>query len=341
MPRKSKYPRLRLHVRKGKAGQSWPSWWFDMRSEGLPDISLGNDYETALKLWDELANKKPRIIGTCEEAFNAWELEVLPTYTSTETRKGYTQNLRHLRKVFNPATWDTITFPVLKQYLKKRTAKTQGNREMALFSIIWRWAYGEGYTVLPWPAAGMERSKWKNKETPREFEVTDALFAALHSAAVQPLKDAMDLASATGLRLTDVRQCTVPSGVEGRGLMVSASKTGKRVEFEIAPGSVLASLVSRRKAIKASHLMLLSTPTGRPVSARMLRDWWDEARVKAAEAYPELAAQLRAMYLRDMRKRAADLAGDLTEASKLLQHSSEAITAAHYRTRPTKVRPVR
>lgn len=342
MPRKSKYPRLRSHTRKGKAGQVWTSWYYDMRHEGKPDIPLGSDYEQALKLWDEIHNQKPRIIGTCQEAFDAWETEVLPTYTSEETRKGYGRNLKFLRPVFNTATWDSVTFPVLKQYLKKRTAKTQGNREMALFSIIWRWAFGEGYTTLPWPAAGMERSKWKNKEAPRQFEVTDALFAAVYSQAVQPLKDAMDLASATGLRLTDVRLCTMPSGGEASGLLtISASKTGKRVSFDLTASPVLSALVARRKAMKVDHLLLLSTSSGRRVSARMLRDWWDEARENAAEAHPELADDLRKMYLRDMRKRAADLAGDLKEASELLQHSSTKVTADHYRTKPTKVRPVR
>lgn len=338
MPRKSKYPRLRVHVRKGKGGQCWTSWWYDMRGEGVPDISLGSDYEQALKLWDELANKKPRIIGTIEEAFNAWEAEVLPGYASAETRKGYTQNLRHLRPVFNTATWDSITFPVLKQYLKKRTAKTQGNREMALFSIIWRWAFGEGYTTLPWPAAGMEKSRWKNKEVARTFEVTNALFAAVYESAIQPLRDCMDLATATGLRLTDCRNVLVPSG----GLLqVKANKTGKSAVFEIGSSPVLQRITTSRADLRASHLMLLSTQTGRRVSARMLRDWWDEAREKAAEAHPELADDLRKMYLRDMRKRAADLAGDLKEASELLQHSSTKVTADHYRTRPTKVRPVR
>lgn len=72
----------------------------------------------------------------------------------------------------------------------------------------------------------------------------------------------------------------------------------------------------------------------------MLRDAWDEAREKAAQAHPELADELRAMYLRDMRKRAADLAGSLQEASDLLQHSSKAVTARHYTSR-TKLRPVR
>lgn len=338
MPRKSKYPRLRVHVRKGKAGQIWSSYYYDMRHEGKPDVPLGSDYDHALKLWDELHNQKPRIIGTCQEAFDAWEKEVLPTYTSQETRKGYARNLKFLRPVFNTATWDSVTFPVLKQYLKKRTAKTQGNREMALFSIIWRWAFGEGYTTLPWPAAGMERSKWKNKEEARKFEVTDALFEAVYKEACQALRWAMDLATATGLRLADCRTVRVPSGPT---LTVSAQKTGKAVSFDVPSSPVLSRLAAERQALKANHVMLLSTPTGRPVSARMLRDWWDEAREKAAEANPELADDLRKMYLRDMRKRAADLAGDLKEASELLQHSSTKVTADHYRTKPTKVRPVR
>lgn len=51
--------------------------------------------------------------------------------------------------------------------------------------------------------------------------------------------------------------------------------------------------------------------------------------------------QIRAMYLRDMRKRAADLADDIDEASKLLQHSSKTVTATHYRTRPNELKAVR
>ena len=77
------------------------------------------------------------------------------------------------------------------------------------------------------------------------------------------------------------------------------------------------------------------------MTARMLRDRWDEAREKAAQAHPELADELRAMYLRDMRKRAADLAGSLQEASDLLQHSSTKVTSAHYRTKANRLRPVR
>jgi hypothetical protein len=104
---------------------------------------------------------------------------------------------------------------------------------------------------------------------------------------------------------------------------------------------VLQRLLTERKRSTALHLMLLTTSTGRPVSARMLRDRWDEAREKAAQAHPELADELRAMFLRDMRKRASDLAANLEEASRLLQHSSVSVTAKHYRTKATKLRPVR
>ena len=55
----------------------------------------------------------------------------------------------------------------------------------------------------------------------------------------------------------------------------------------------------------------------------------------------KLADELRAMYLRDSRKRAADLSDDTESASKLLQHSSTALTERHYRTRATKLKAVR
>lgn len=337
MPKKTAYPRLRTHVRKGAHGQVWSSWFYDRRQDGLPDVPLGNDYQEALKKWDQIHHHKPRIAGTLLEAMERWERDVLPTYGNVDTRRSYSRQLGNIRLVFGPATWDQIGMPELKGYLKKRTAKTQGNRELAVLSIVWNYARGEGLTKLPWPAAGMEKSRWKNKELPRQVEVTDALFAAVYGRADAMLRDAMDLASATGLRLTDCRTVQIPPG---ETLSVRSSKTGKRCEFSLAESPVLARLVKSRRKVSASHLMILTTSSGRSVSARMLRDRWDEAREKAANAHPELADELRAMYLRDMRKRAADLAGSLQEASELLQHSSTAVTKRHY-TSKDKLRPVR
>jgi hypothetical protein len=307
-----------------------------MRQEGEQDIPLGNDYQEAIKRWTEIHLRKPRVAGTILEAMERWELEALPGYANPETRKSYERQLANIKPVFGPATWDQIGMPELKGYLKKRTAKTQGNRELAVLSIIWNYARGEGFTKLPWPAAGLERSKWKNKESARTVEVTDQLFAACYSAAAPVLRDAMDLASATGLRLTDCRTVQIPPGDV---LRVRASKTGKNAEFSLSESPVLRRLVTERRKTSATHLMLL-TNGSRPVSIRMLQRAWDEAREKAAKVHPELADDLRKMFLRDMRKRAADLAGSLQEASDLLQHSSKAVTARHYTSR-TKLRPVR
>lgn len=339
MPKKTAHPRLRVHVRKGKGGQVWSSWYYDRRPDGLPDEPLGNDYAEAVKKWDELHNLKPRIAGTLREAFDRWIKEVLPTYESEETRKGYGRNAKTIMAWCGPKTWDAIEVADLKMYLKKRTAKTQGNREMAVMQIVWNWARTERLTKLPWPAHGMEKSKWRNKEHPRQLEVSDAVFAAVYLAASPMLKDAMDIATATGLRLTDLRQVLMPTN----GLLhIRASKTGKSASYEIASSPVLQRVVETRLTTKATHLMLLSTPSGHPVSARMLRERWEEARQKAM-TNPDnaaIAADIKAMYMRDLRKRAAALAEDMEAASKLLQHSSKAVTEKHYR-RGDKLRPVR
>jgi hypothetical protein len=336
MPKKTAYPRLRTHVRKGAKGQVWVSYFYDNRPE--KDIPLGSDYDEAIKQWREIHEHKPRISGTLLEAMTQWEDEALKSYSNAETRKSYWRQLQNLKPVFGPATWDQVEMPQLVEYLEKRSAKTQANREMAVLSIVWNYARKKGYTKLPWPAAGMEKSKWKNKEQARQVEVTDVLFAAIYSKAHPVLRDCRDLATTTGLRLTDCRTVQIPPGDV---LRVRASKTGKQAEFSLQESPVLRRLVGARKTQSATHLLLLTTSSGKPVSARMLRDRWDEAREKAAQAHPELAEELRAMFLRDMRKRAADLAGSLQEASDLLQHSSTKVTSTHYRTKANRLRPVR
>lgn len=337
------HPKLRHHTRKRKSGRVVTYYFYDMRGTGEPDVPLGPDYDEAIKRWDELRNRKPRIIGTLEEAFGRWESEALPHYKNKGTRDGYTRYLRRIRPAFGKSTWDAITVAHLKAYLRARSAKTQGNRELSVLSIIWNWARLEGLTSLPWPAAGMEKSGWKNKEKARTFEVTDAMFDAVYEEADQVLKDCMDIATATALRITDARTVAMP--VDGK-LRINASKTGKAAYFDVDSSPTLSAIVARRKAIKASHVMLLSTPTGRPVTYAMLRARWEDARTEAAKKAQEagndaLAKEISAMYLRDMRKRASDLVETVEEASQLLQHSSIHVTRKHYRSKAEKLRAVR
>lgn len=341
MPKITKYPRLRTKVYRGKGGQAYVYYVYDMRPEGKPDVRLGKDYGKAIEQWEQLHNKRPLTVGRLEEAFARWEESELPKYSSTETRKGYAKNLRAIRPVFGGMAWDEVDLPALRQYLDLRSAKTQGNREMSVLRIVWGKAMLWGMTRQPWPAAGVRG--WKNEESAREFEVTDAMFQAVYTQGDQVLRDCMDIASATGMRITDARTVRMP---QDGFITHRASKTKKAVRFCVADSPVLSTLVERRGAMTAYSVMLLCTSTGRQVTQRMLRDRWDEARDRAALAAElsqneELGQRIRGMYLRDMRSLAADLAGSTQEASDLLQHSSKALTERHYRTRAQTLKAVR
>ncbi len=341
MPKVTKYPRLKTMIRRGRAGQVWVYYAYDMRPDGKPDINLGKDHARALEQWEQLHNRMPATVGRLEEAFARFEAEVLSKYANHDTRRSYAKHLRALRPVFGAMAWDEVDLPSLRLYLDKRSAKTQGNREMSLLRIVWGKALLWGMTRLPWPAQGVRN--WRNEEQAREFEVTEEMFAAVYAQGDRVLRDCMDIASATGMRITDARTVRMP--VDGI-IKHRASKTKKAAQFVVADSPVLSELVERREKMDVHCVTLLATSTGRTVSARMLRDRWDAARDAAAyraevTGNVELGARIRAMYLRDMRSMAADLASDMDEASKLLQHSSKALTAKHYRTRADRLRAVR
>jgi integrase len=339
MPRKSQYPKLRTYVKRGKDGRVWVSYAYDMRGTGKPDVSLGADREAALRRWAELHLDAPRLAGTLEEAFRGWEERGLRAREdgrerSGETIRGYLKCLSQIRPVFGRARWEEVTLPVLRQYIQTRTAKTRGKQEMQLLSVIWGWARLEGLTSLPWPAVGMQKTGWKGATSTRQVEVSDEAFDALHRHADPCLRDALDIATATGLRVMDVLELRL-SDVRGGELVVQAGKTGKRAEFALA-GSVLEQIIERRRTMRSvEHLFLLAAGR-KPVTYRRLSERFTKARAAAALELPECAG----LFLSDMRKRAAGLAGSLAEASKLLQHSSLSVTSQHYRS-GDKLRPVR
>lgn len=184
MPKKTQYPRLRTHVRKGAGGVGKHVYfYYDRRPDGLPDVPLGKDRAVAIAKWEELHLGAVKIRGRIREALQHWLRDMLPTYANAGTRRNYAANAKQIDAVFGMATWEQVTLLVLKKYLtsrpnkkdKAKKAGTTANREIAWFQILWNWARQnarEGsdtpYTSLPWPAAGMERSRWKNPEGARE-----------------------------------------------------------------------------------------------------------------------------------------------------------------------------
>ena len=337
--KKSKYPRLRTKVYRGKNGQSYSYYTYDNRGNGVPDVRLGTDYKTALAMWDNLHNRVPLTLGRIQQAIDKWRSDVLPTYTVTNTNAQYKCYLKNIESAFGQMAWHEVRMQTLLQYMDARSAKISANREMAVFQLVWGKAKLWGMTELGWPALGLASKDWKTKEVPRLIEVTDEMFDAVYAQADRILRDAMDIATATGMRITDVRTIRMPvNGV----IRFKASKTGKWAEFDVSQSPVLSGLVKRREAMKSHCVMLLASDTGRKVSEFMLSEQrWTKARKAAIAAHPELKQDLEGLYLRDMRKRAANLATDMEGASKLLQHSSVKITSDHYRSKVEKLKAVR
>lgn len=340
MPKKSKYPKLRVHVKRGRDGQVWTSYWYDMRGTGQPDRPLGTDREAALRQWAEIHLDAPRVAGTLEEAFRGWEERGIEsradgTARSPVTISGYRKCLRALRKPFGRARWEEVTLPVLHLYVKTRSAKGRARQEMQLLSVIWGWARLEGMTALPWPAVGMQKTGWKGAAGMRHIEVADPVFEAIHRHGDQCLRDALDIASACGLRVTDVLNLRL-SDVRNDQLHNIASKGGKRGEYDMSASAVLLPILERRRAMRGVEHIFVLAAGKRPVTYARLKARFDQARALAAKEVPECSK----IWLRDMRKYAAQQSGSLEEASKLLQHSSLSVTQRHYR-QGDKLKPVR
>ncbi|MEO5881552.1 MAG: integrase [Caldimonas sp.] len=204
---------------------------------------------------------------------------------------------------------------------------------MALLSVIWAWTVTEELVKTKFPLLGIRG--WKNKEQPKAFVVADAIFDAIYKHAEPHLRDAMDLATATGMRVMDVVNLRI-TDQRGDLPVIQARKTGKLAEYDLTQSAILPALIERRKAHKALHFSMLTKPTGKQVTLRMLQGAFDRARTKAVEECPEAAGAV----LRYMRKRPSRLAGSLDDASNLLQHSSRSTTQRHYPA-GEKLRPVR
>jgi len=355
MPRKpqqpNQRPRFRVRTRRGAAGQVYTYYFWDGRTQGRGEVPLGSDFTAALERYEELEGLRSARKDKIAEAFDRFEREVLTPehYPSATTRRDYLLCLTKLRPVFGNAVWASVKTPHLAAYRDKRSAKTRANRELAVLSIVWGWAREWGLTQLPYPGFRMR----KNKERARLVQVSDEAFEAIYAEADPVLRQALDTITATGLRITDVLQLTLPQFNGGQLLRVTPSKTqrkGKTIELALNDPehpTILADLYAARMAHRgALHMRWLAGRGNETITYRMLADRFGDAREKAAKKAAEsgqdaFSAHVRGLILRDMRKHAADKAESLRHAQELLQHDDVRVTRLHYRGKGERVKPSR
>lgn len=197
------------------------------------------------------------------------------------------------------------------------------------------------------PCFGVRR----NKEIPRGYYAGDIVWNAVYDAAVQELKDAMDLAYLTGQRPADVLKVAT-TALNAEFLMVNQGKTAKKLRLRLEDEGVQSGLsafindLQERRALSGLKTSRLITNTsGLRMSQQMLSNRWDEAREKAAikastQGDSLLAVLIRQFQFKDIRPKAAREI-ELTHASRLLGHSTEEITKKVYRRVVEILKPTR
>lgn len=182
--------------------------------------------------------------------------------------------------LFNPYI-DSVTPATITGYRDARTAKVRANREIAPLSHVFNIARKWGLTTRESPCQGVR----KNEETPRDYYANDVVWDAVYVKAAQELKDAMDLAYLTGQRPADVLVMR-KDDVEGNYLGVQQNKTHKKLRIKMTDGDEPNSLglfIGKMAERNAQHIFsyLVVSARGKRMTAKMLRDRWDDARGRA------------------------------------------------------------
>jgi len=332
--------RMIKRQRRLKSGKIWIGYYYDGRDENgkRVEIPLGTDLDEAKVEWARLERIKiPLSNRLMAGLFDRYQREIIPS-KAPRTQKDNLKELANLRKAFADAPIEAITPQVIAQYRDARTAKTRGNREIALLSHIFNIAREWGFTEKENPCSRVRR----NKEKIRDYYAADDVWEAVYAKAVLELQHAMDLAYLIGQRPADVLKVET-SDITKDYLLIAQGKTTKKLRVKLhneqkltSLGLFINNLMEFRKQAGIQSKRLITNAQGLRMSQGMLRNRWDEARKSAAEEAETMgdiafAERIRKFQFRDIRPKAATEIEDLSVASKLLGHTNEAITKQVYR----------
>lgn len=353
-------PRMLERRRARKDGTDWIGYYYNAGDR--KEIPLGTDLVEAKRKWAELEGTPLEPIGLAA-AFKKYRKDVIPK-KAPKTQLLNEAELETLAAYFEGATFKSVKTKHLADYRDDRKTKRRlrkdgtvrdpggkpapvaANRELALFSDLWNYAREWGLTDLPNPCRGLR----KNKETPRDNYVDDAVWAAVYAKGGQDLQDALDLAYLSGQRTEDVVSAA-ERHIVGDAMKVRQGKTGKFLSIELTDATTgyrteLGLLIDRIRERPVRGLKLLLNLDGKPLTRPMLRTRFNDARLAASQDAAAagdygLAERIKAFQIRDIRPKAASEIDSIEQASKLLGHTKEQITRTVYRRVGERVKPTR
>lgn len=289
---------------------------------------LGRDFGEAMRAYSAIVQP---VVGRLNlgAVMDIYLREKVPT-KKPRTQADYLEAITRLRPVFG-AMWPEDLAPKhVYQYLRERTAKVRGNREIAVLSNVMQQAIEMGLVDAN-PCKQVRR----NAESPRERAVTDADVAAFLPHCPAWLRAYVGLKTLIGLRQGDMLRLG-KANERTDGLYVETGKRGKKLLFNWTPA--LRAALDECKAIRrrVSTLHLFASRNGTPMTASGFKTAWARAMSKAVEKGVESFAE------NDLRAKVAGEAMDLgQDAASMLGHSTDAVTRRHYIRGTRKVSPLR
>jgi integrase len=315
--------------------------------DGKTTFRLGNTLDDAYKTWAERVGSfgDAKTIG---DLLDRYEREVIPGKAPL-TRVEHRRAILRLRGVFGKLSITSIRPQVIYQYAAKSISRTQGRREIRVFSHVYTKAVEWGL-IDRHPFKGEVRLQGEPPRTRyiEDWELEECLKmeSKRTKGSVLMIQAYIRMKLLTGLRRGDLLRLTMDALRED-GIHVlprkTAHTTGKRIIIEWSPE--LEAAVKMAKEARPIDL-------GRYLFCNRRGECYFDEEKDTASGWNSMWQRFMDRVLtetkvkerfteHDIRAKSASDAETLEHAQRLLAHADSKITDRVYRRKPERVKPLR
>jgi integrase len=253
------------------------AFYYVTRVDGkLKWFRLEKDYQLALYKYAEMEGKITDQ-STVSGLIQRYRSDVLPG-KAPKTQADRKWQLNRLDKVFGKMSLEAVTPPHIQRYLDKREKKIAGNREIKLFSTLYRHAINWGLCNSN-PCEGA----FYHPEPGRDRYITDAELAKLKAAADPMMLAIIEFAYLVGSRRQDILKLE-RKDITINGVYIRQGKTNKRQLFSMTPELERVIKFAKRVNRKAKNLKYLFTNTrGQQITTTGFNSAWRRLRERTGQ----------------------------------------------------------